>query len=380
MPFFEALAERSSDFSVLLMAKSHASRSWTLPDAKFPIHVLPGLHYTPPGWYEPLHLNYGVAKALRRLRPDVILNGCYTLASVAAYSYCRRAHVHHVPWGELTLKDGAETSRLRRQLRRWLISGSSGCIASSSLSRDAFAHYGMPMERILLATMPVQTDFFATAAAAARASGEAAATRALYGSPLLLAAGQLTDRKGLPELLDAMRIVQQHSPRATLVVAGDGPQLKAYQQRATQLGLDVRFPGFLSPAALARLFAAADAFVFPTRFDTFGAVIPESMAASVILVASVHAAATQDFVVDGESGFIVNPDDPQQLAVGILRALNMPNAMREAMSVRASARVSSLSFAASADAVMQFLQQLPSQGRRVARSAQSRSGDESKSA
>ncbi len=360
VPFFEELAMRCNGFAALLMAERHDNRSWKLPPATFAVNVLPGIHVRPPGWEEPLHLNFGVGRWLRRFRPDVILNGAYTLANFSAYRFCRRAGIHNVPWGELTLHDGADRSSLRRYLRRTMIGGSSACIASSSLTRDTFAHYGMPLDRILLSLMPVQTEFFAAAATQLRQSGQLPRLRARYGSPLLLAVGQLIDRKGIPELLNAMQFVQLRWPNVTLALAGDGPQREVYERRAVELGLhDVRFLGFKSPDELAQLYAATDAFVFPTRFDTFGAVIPEAMAAGAIVVASIHAAATQDLLVDGETGFTVLPDNPRQLAAGIALALELSPEKRLAMSRLAVQRACANSYAAAAQQCIDFLKRLP---------------------
>ncbi len=58
------------------------------------------------------------------------------------------------------------------------------------------------------------------------------------------------------------------------VVVGDGPLLPTLQRRFP----DVRFPGALHGADLARAYAGADAFVFPSRTDTFGLVLLEALA------------------------------------------------------------------------------------------------------
>jgi len=60
----------------------------------------------------------------------------------------------------------------------------------------------------------------------------------------------------------------------TKVVAGIGPELESLKKRFPE----VRFVGVLDPENLARLYSAADVFVFPSRTDTFGLVMLEALA------------------------------------------------------------------------------------------------------
>ena len=67
----------------------------------------------------------------------------------------------------------------------------------------------------------------------------------------------------------------------TKVVVGDGPQRRDLESRFP----DVVFVGEQHGEALARHFAAADIFVFPSRTDTFGLVLLEALACGVPVAA-----------------------------------------------------------------------------------------------
>lgn len=85
--------------------------------------------------------------------------------------------------------------------------------------------------------------------------------------PVFLYVGRVSVEKNIQAFLEL-------DLPGTKVVAGVGPALATLQRRFP----DVRFVGVLDPEALARLYGAADVFVFPSRTDTFGLVILEALA------------------------------------------------------------------------------------------------------
>jgi len=100
------------------------------------------------------------------------------------------------------------------------------------------------------------------------------------------------------------------------VVAGDGPQREALEAAAP---VNVTFVGELHGQELARLYASADIFCFPSTTDTFGQVLLEAAASGLPVVAAAAGGAVE-LVRDGETGLLVEPDDPQAFADAV-RAL-----------------------------------------------------------
>jgi glycosyltransferase involved in cell wall biosynthesis len=88
---------------------------------------------------------------------------------------------------------------------------------------------------------------------------------------------------------------------------------------------------------LARHYASADVFVFPSRTETFGNVVLEAMASGLVVVAFDRAAA-HELIVSGESGFTVPGDDRQELAELVEAVARRPLAELRAIGTRARAR------------------------------------------
>ena len=98
----------------------------------------------------------------------------------------------------------------------------------------------------------------------------------------------------------------------TKVVAGIGPELEALRKRFPE----VRFVGVLDPERLARLYSAADVFVFPSRTDTFGLVLLEALACGTP-VAAFPVQGPVDVV--GGSNVAVLDEDLRKAALHALR-------------------------------------------------------------
>jgi glycosyltransferase involved in cell wall biosynthesis len=132
--------------------------------------------------------------------------------------------------------------------------------------------------------------------------------------------GRLVERKGVHVLLDAVARLPEDLP-IHLRIVGDGPLRPALEQRVQELGLEgrVTFSGFVSESELVDAYAQCSAFVLPAVFDAkgdtegLGVVLIEALAFGKPAVAS-GIGGIPDVVVDGETGILVPPNDPDALA------------------------------------------------------------------
>ncbi len=140
--------------------------------------------------------------------------------------------------------------------------------------------------------------------------------------PELLFWGRMEDEKGIPELLEAMKIVVKKIPDVKLILVGEGNRLEEYKQRVRKLGLVPRMivPGWQSMEAIQKLTATASAAVFPSRIESFGLSVAEALGAGVPVIAS-NAGALPEIVEDGVTGTLVSPRDPEALADAICTVL-----------------------------------------------------------
>jgi len=130
--------------------------------------------------------------------------------------------------------------------------------------------------------------------------------------PIALYVGRVAVEKNIEAFL---RVKQPGSK----VVVGDGPQMKELSRKYP----DVHFVGVKEGEELARHFAAADVFVFPSLTDTFGLVLLEALACGVP-VAAYPVAGPLDVIGDAPVGCL-NAD----LGIAVQKALKAsPEACR----------------------------------------------------
>lgn len=146
--------------------------------------------------------------------------------------------------------------------------------------------------------------------------------RARRGPLRIAFVGSVVPRKGLSSLLSALERVDEEW---RLSVAGSLSTKPAYARsvvrRARRLGIDdrVAFRGYLSDAALRRLYERSHVLAVPSRFEGFGMVYLEAMEYGVVPIASARGGAN-DVVTHGENGFLVRPADRRTIT-DVLAAL-----------------------------------------------------------
>lgn len=137
----------------------------------------------------------------------------------------------------------------------------------------------------------------------------------------VLFAGRLLAHKGAEYLVRAFASVP---PPARLVVSGSGPELPRLRILAERLGLQsrVEFKGDLQRAR--ELYPAASVVVVPSIWaEPFGLVGPEAMSHGIPVVAS-RVGGVPEWLIDGETGFLVEPKDVDTLAARINTLLGDP--------------------------------------------------------
>jgi glycosyltransferase involved in cell wall biosynthesis/predicted metal-dependent phosphoesterase TrpH len=192
-------------------------------------------------------------------------------------------------------------------------------VLSPSLASDAaLAAIGMPEHRIMRWDRGVDTSRFDPSL---RDEGLLPS-----GTFNVLYSGRITREKGADLLADTFLLARESDPRLHLVLAGDGPEQEYLRER---LGDAATFLGWLEGTELARAYASADVFLFPSATDTFGQVILEAQASGLPVVA-VAKGGPLSLIEDGATG-LLREADSRALASALIELASTP-VLRERLS------------------------------------------------
>jgi UDP-glucose:(heptosyl)LPS alpha-1,3-glucosyltransferase len=235
-------------------------------------------------------------------------------------TYLEQAHAASLaPWERLVgwgaLKQRAALAIERRALapgayRRVVVN-------SRMVAADVERRHAVPRERVDVVPNGVDLERFH---GRRRADERAALRRELAleaGDFAVLFLGTGYGRKGLDLVLDGWRELAGRVPRARLVVAGYDGAAARWETRAAALGIDARFLGGRRDPE--RLYAAADVYALPTRYDPFANTTLEALASGLPVVTTL-ANGGADVLEDGVHGSVLAAAPaPEEVAAAIAR-------------------------------------------------------------
>lgn len=151
----------------------------------------------------------------------------------------------------------------------------------------------------------------------------------LSDGPVIVSVGRLVHRKGQDRLLEALPIIKREFPTITLLLIGEGPYRKELEGICKKLDLfeNVKFLGRVSYEELPSYLSLGDFFVMPARSRLFGLEVEglgivylEASACGLPVIVG-NSGGAPDAVIHGETGFVVNGEDIEEIAERSLQLL-----------------------------------------------------------
>jgi glycosyltransferase involved in cell wall biosynthesis len=205
-------------------------------------------------------------------------------------------------------------------------------VTVSNAMRDELITLGFPAEKIRVIYNGVDPQKYSMQQVSKEKISE---LRQRYGLKdddlMILFLGRLVWVKGVDKLIGAMPHVLQKIPNAKLVIVGLG-EMRDYLEKLVQnLNLQdvVKFRfEFLPEEERIAHYAACDVAVFPSIYEPFGIVALEAMSMEKpVVVGASGVSGMREIVIPAgqdQCGFHVNPNDPPDIAWGIISALQDP--------------------------------------------------------
>lgn len=165
---------------------------------------------------------------------------------------------------------------------------------------------------------------------------EASIETGLDNGKIILYVGRIDPLKGIANLIKAFSYLEDNQ-NIKLAVIGGGESSREetahLKELAQELGVEDRilFTGTVKQDIMPFYYSAADVCVIPSFYESFGLVALESLSCGTPIVAS-NVGDLRNIVRQGETGYVIDGNDPEQLAEKITLILNKPADERESIS------------------------------------------------
>jgi glycosyltransferase involved in cell wall biosynthesis len=310
---------------VFFLAPTEPRRSWAFPEREMEFKwKLLSQGGRKAGFLVEMRSALKMLLHLQRGQPSAVICGGYdSFAAWAAFLWCKLFRRRFALWADSNSRDHRPqglSGQVRTVLKQLIVSRADGVAASGTASAEYLKTLGANHERTFIA--PLSGDPAAFAREAGRINALEEKQKRGFPSHLILYSGRLVRGKGVFVLLEAFRSIARALPGAGLLVVGHGPDEKEMKEFCQHENIERVF--FEGPQPYDRMpyyYAVADVLALPTFSDPWGFVVNEAFACSVPAVVSRAAGVCDDLIVDGETGFAVDPGDLNDLTEKLLRVL-----------------------------------------------------------
>ena len=314
VPFFDYLSSRCQEGLSIFAGRPRSEEGISVADgldtAKYSQardqHILRGRYY--------LCYQSGLLQWLDEWDPDVIImeaNPRY-ISNRKALRWMQQRDRPVIGWGLGAPRLQGIFSEFRKGIRRRYLKQFDALIAYSSMGAEQYAELGVPPRCIHVAInsviLPPQL----------KPNRDAKLDHKIS----VLFVGRLQARKRVDLLLRACALVEP-SPECWIV--GDGPERATLELLAKEVFPSARFLGPRHDQELSELFEKADLFVLP---GTGGLAIQEAMAHGLPVIVA-EGDGTQQDLVTGANGWLVNPESLEELSQAMRDAISDPEALVE---------------------------------------------------
>ncbi len=204
-----------------------------------------------------------------------------------------------------------DKSRAQLACQRLAYSTAHVVVANSSAAAEQLRREGVPAHKIRTIPNGIDLDAFAH-------------TRERRPLRRIVIVANLRVEKGHDTLIEAAPAILERHPDVEFRIVGDGPLRRLLEQDVAERGLGSRFVFFGQRHDVPALLAESDLFVLPSRTEAAPNSVLEAMAAGLPCVAT-RVGGVPEFVNDGVTGRLIEPDHPGALASTVLDLIEHPD-------------------------------------------------------
>jgi glycosyltransferase involved in cell wall biosynthesis len=288
-----------------------------------------------------VHLPVGIVSDILKFRPDVVFSNEFGVRTLLASLTSKLIGHRLIVYSESTLHTERNASRRQHAIRRLLSQCPDAYICNGVKAREFLEHFGVKAHSIFEVGQALDVDTFQHIFS--EDDRQKLRSKLNVRGVCFLFVGHVNERKGAQQLIQAWKtFCDRVGHDCTLLMAGEGNSRAVVEAYIRDQKIEnVRLLGFVQRNELARIYGAADVFVFPTLSDCFSLAFEEGMAASLPVIGSIYGGESE-LVLEGENGWVCDPLNHDNLVAKLVTAYESAPQLRE-MGAKARTAVEEMS-------------------------------------
>ncbi len=327
---YKRISENGTDRVTVLTKKVAGWREFDSQAASPSFRII--RHFTPLPNYKYRQLPKGFLTFAQSLwlaaskHPDIIHSGDLFPPGLTSFAIKKILGIPYMAYchgEEVTLSD---LRRYQPRVRNQIYRNADGIIAASTFAQSHLTRIGILADRVRQVTPGVDCERYQPRPK----NPELVRRYALDGKLVLLTVARLVKRKGHAIVLNALAKIAPTMPNLRYLIVGEGQERSLLEQQCRELGIadQIIFAGHASEELLPDFYNLADIFVMINReskgdVEGFGMVFLEANAACKPVLGG-FSGGTSQAILQGETGFLVNPEIQDEVVSTLTKMLNDP--------------------------------------------------------
>jgi glycosyltransferase involved in cell wall biosynthesis len=261
-------------------------------------------------------------------KPDVLnITGYYDCAQILLMCYAKLLGVRVVLSSESSTLDHRR-SPFKEWIKRLIVNRADAYFSFGTSSVEYLQELGVPLSKIAVRNAAVIDD------QRVKAIAREEKANLTERKNNFIFVGRLSEEKNLLTLLKAyQQATKINNTRWGLLLVGDGPQRPQLEALVKAEKLEnVTFAGGVSWLDVPKWLAKSRFLILPSFSEPWGLVVNEALVCGIPVIVSERCGCVKDLVVDGETGYIFNPDKVEELVKHLVHVSTLSDAEYASMS------------------------------------------------
>ncbi len=328
--FYEECKKRGHTFRVLIMAATEPNRTWKYEEYQTEYTILLK-DITLDGNGACIHINFGLTKMLKTLKPDVLIcSGNYLCPGVWQGAWLKkRLGYHCLYWSESHLNEVRNYQnaklKIREMIRSRVYRMFEGFWYAGAKSAEFIRTYAVQNAEYHFVPNLVEDEKYSLNVSAQQKRKLREKFGVADSQRVFFCPARLHPAKGICEFLELLN-KSEHKCRATILVAGSGELEKDIRDLGQKYSIDIRLLGQKTQEETLELYSAADVFLLPSKSDPNPLSCIEASWAQLPLLISEHCGNYPEIIRQGENGYVFRYSEPEQAVTYINHLLTADEA------------------------------------------------------